>query len=56
MVPGSSTDVVLGFYLNINSGLQTVSIPRQKGKMERLNNALEVSPDLSFNLRGRLAK
>lgn len=56
MVPGSSTDVMLGFHLNINSGLQTVSIPWQKAEMWRLNNALEVSPDLSFNLRVSLAE
>lgn len=56
VAPHSFADVVLGFYLNINSGLQTVSIPKQKWKMERLDNALEVSPDLSFNLRGSLAE
>jgi len=54
VVSGSSTSVVLSFHLNINSSLQTVSISRQKQKMEKLNNALKVSPDHSFNLRGSL--
>lgn len=56
VVPVSFTYVVLGFYPNINSSLQTVSIPRQKKKVESLNNDLEMSPDLSFDLRDSLAE
>lgn len=52
MILGSSTDVLLGFYLNMNSSLKTVSTPRQKWKMDSLNHALKVFSDLSFNLTG----